>query len=219
VLVAGVEGLMIALYTLPFVLLAFALHEMAHAFTAIWFGDQTPARYGRKTLNPIPHLDPIGTIMLTVSLLLFLAPMGFAVTPINESNMRNPRWHGALVALAGPVTNVILAALFAVLAAAAIESDLHRTIIVVLLVSAGFNAFLTVFNLLPIPPLDGARIVGAFMDEHTRTQWRKVDEYGIFIILALILFGGASFTQFIGGLQDMLLGVVCSVVDCPTTLD
>jgi Zn-dependent protease len=73
-----------------------------------------------------------------------------------------------------------------------------------------FNAFLVVFNLLPIPPLDGGRIVGSLMDDHTRRQWRKLDEYGMFIIIALILFGGQSFTQFLLGLQGRLLDVVTS---------
>ena len=207
--------LLLVLSTLPLVLLAFALHEMAHAYTAIWFGDPTPERHGRRTINPIRHLDRLGTIMIVVSMVVFGFPMGFAVTPVDESRMRNPRWHGALVAVAGPVTNIVLSALLFVASAAVIESVEHVTIANVLLYAAVFNAFLAVFNLLPIPPLDGARILGAFMNDHTRRQWREVDQYGIFIILALVLFGGASFAQFIGGLQDILIRLMCVVIDCP----
>ena len=208
----------------PLVLLAFALHEMAHAYTATWFGDPTPARHGRRTLNPIRHLDPIGTAMLCISLLLFGAPMGFAVTPVDDSKMRRPRLHGALVSLAGPVTNVLLCAVSIALIAALVPTlgpDSFRLsdrsapfIYEALFYSMVFNAFLAVFNLLPIPPLDGGRIVGSLMDEDTRREWRKIDEYGIFIILGLILLGGASFTAFLDGLQARLIQVLCFVVDC-----
>jgi Zn-dependent protease len=216
------EHLTIAVAALPLILLAFALHEMAHAYTATWFGDPTPARYGRRTLNPIKHLDPIGTAMLVISMVIFLAPMGFAVTPVDDSKMRNPRLHGALVALAGPVTNVILCLISAiafvfVAEATNFDPEFMRPqdgslLLRAVFYSMVFNAFLVVFNLLPIPPLDGGRIVGSFMDEHTRRQWRKVDEYGMFIIIGLIIFGGASFTQFLLGLQARLLDVITAVL-------
>jgi Zn-dependent protease len=212
------EHFLLLVYTLPLVLLAFALHEMAHAYTATWFGDPTPKQHGRKTLNPIRHLDPIGTVMIVVSMFVFGFPMGFAVTPVNESKMRNPRWHGAVVSLAGPVTNIILLVVSLIAFVAVLQGDVSRTLEAVLFYSAVFNAFLAVFNLLPIPPLDGARILGAFMDDHTRREWRKLDEYGIFIIVALLLFGGASFSAFVGGLTNNLLELVCGLVNCPAGL-
>jgi Zn-dependent protease len=216
------DNLAITAYALPLVLLAFAWHEMAHAYTAMWFGDPTPKEHGRKTLNPIKHLDPVGTIMLVVSMVLFGFPMGFAVTPVNESKMRNPRWHGAIVALAGPVTNIVLCILSAVGFVLIAESTNFDPLVQrigdgaimlrALYYSMIFNAFLAVFNLLPIPPLDGGRIVGAFMDDHTRAQWRKVDEYGMFIIIGLIVLGGASFSAFLNGLTDLLLETVARVL-------
>lgn len=218
------EHVRVASFALPLVLLAFALHEMAHAYTATWFGDPTPARYGRRSLNPIRHLDPVGTVMMVVSMILFGFPMGFAVTPVNDSLMRRPRLHGALVALAGPVVNIVLCALalatmIAVLPTLGPESfrlgnSNEPFLFEFFKYAMVFNAFLAVFNLLPIPPLDGGRIVGSFMDDNTRREWRKIDEYGIFIVLALVLLGGASFSAFIGGLQDLLIRFACIFIDC-----
>lgn len=220
------ENIRLATFALPLVLLAFALHEMAHAYVATWFGDPTPREHGRKTLNPIRHLDPIGTIMLVVSMLLFGFPFGFAVTPVNDTKMRKPRLHGALTSLAGPMVNIILCGISAlafifVLENADLDGAFHLgnavnpLIIEIPLYAMIFNAFLAVFNLLPIPPLDGGRIVGSFMRPDLAREWRKLDEYGIFIILGLVFIGGASFTAFLGTLQDGLLGVVGVIAGIP----
>lgn len=212
------EHIRIAAFALPLVLLAFALHEMAHAYVATWFGDPTPREHGRKTLNPIRHLDPIGTIMLVVSMLVFGFPFGFAVTPVNDTKMRKPRLHGALTSFAGPAVNIILCAISLVLLVTAVETvspdsfhlgDSQVPLIVeAAYYSMVFNAFLAVFNLLPIPPLDGGRIVGALMKPELAREWRKLDEYGIFIVLALVLFGGASFSSFLQSLQGGLIDLV-----------
>jgi Zn-dependent protease len=213
------ENIRVAAFALPLVLLAFALHEMAHAYVATWFGDPTPEEHGRRTLNPIKHLDPTGTIMLCVSMLLFGFPFGFAVTPVNDSKMRRPRLHGALTALAGPVVNIILCAISAIVLVWAFQNVDPRTAFYLgdapmpLIVEAAFwsmvfNAFLAVFNLLPIPPLDGGRIVGSFMRPELAREWAKVGQYGIFIILGLVFFGGASFSSFLRALMQQLVAFV-----------
>lgn len=223
----GLDGLQenfrIAAFALPLVLLAFALHEMAHAYAATFFGDPTPARHGRRTLNPIKHLDPIGTLMLVGSMLLFGFPFGFAVTPIDDEQMRRPRLHGALTALAGPAVNVVLCAISLVLLIVAVQAegpdsfrlgDATRSLAFeAAYYSMVFNAFLAVFNLLPIPPLDGSRVVGSLMKDDLRREWRKIDEYGIFIILGLVFLGGSSFSAFLGGLSDQLLNLVSYFVN------
>ena len=216
------ENIRIAGFALPLVLLAFALHEMAHAYVATWFGDPTPERHGRRTLNPIRHLDPLGTIMLVVSMLVFGFPFGFAVTPVDDSRMRRPRLHGALTSFAGPLVNIVLCAISLMLLVVAVESvspDSFRLgnsstplVIEAAYYSMVFNAFLAVFNLLPIPPLDGGRIVGSLMKPDLAREWRKLDEYGIFIVLALVLFGGASFSSFLQTLQGGLIDIVGAFV-------
>jgi Zn-dependent protease len=212
------ENIRLATFALPLVLLAFALHEMAHAYVATWFGDPTPARHGRRTLNPIRHLDPVGTIMLVVSMLLFGFPFGFAVTPVNDSLMRKPRLHGALTSLAGPMVNIILcaislAALLVIIPTLGPDSfRLGNTdtplLFEIAYYSMVFNAFLAVFNLLPIPPLDGGRIVGSLMRPDLAREWRKLDEYGMFIIIGLVFIGGQSFSSFLQTLQSGLIDLV-----------
>lgn len=220
------EHIRIATFALPLVLLAFALHEMAHAYAATWFGDPTPAAYGRRTLNPIKHLDPTGTIMLCVSMLLFGFPFGFAVTPVDASKMRRPRLHGALTSFAGPAVNIILCAISAVVLVFVLENaDLSTAfrlgdardplIVEAPFYSMVFNAFLAVFNLLPIPPLDGGRIVGSFMRPELAREWAKIGQYGIVIILALVFLGGDSFSSFLMSLERGLIGLVGDVTGNP----
>lgn len=217
------ENLRIAAFALPIVLLAFALHEMAHAYAATWFGDPTPERHGRRTLNLIRHLDPLGTAMLVGSMLLLGFPFGFAVTPVDDERMRKPRLHGALTALAGPLVNFVLTGISMLLYIIALQtsnadsftlgSSTTPLVVEAAFYSMIFNSFLTVFNLLPIPPLDGGRIVGSFMGDDLRREWRKIDEYGIFIVLALVFLGGNSFRSFLSSLQLALLKVVDLFVD------
>jgi Zn-dependent protease len=213
----------IAPFVLPIVLLAFALHEMAHAYVATWFGDPTPAQHGRRTLNPIKHLDKVGTIMLVVSLLLFGFPFGFAVTPVNDSKMRKPRLHGGLTAAAGPFVNLLFVFAFmafyiwAVQHTDASSFKLGNTQTPLLqeigYYGMSFNAFLVVFNLLPIPPLDGGRIVASLLEPSIAREWNKIAPYGTYIVLGLVLLGGATFTAFLQGMEGHLLDFVRHFVD------
>lgn len=217
------ENIRIATFALPLVLLAFALHEMAHAYVATWFGDPTPREHGRKTLNVIRHLDPLGTIMIVGSMLVFGFPFGFALTPVTDSKMRKPRLHGALTSVAGPLVNIAICAISLMLLIVAVEAvspDSFRLgnsnvplIVEAAYYSMVFNAFLAVFNLLPIPPLDGGRIIGSLMRPDMAREWRKLDEYGIFIVLGLVLIGGQSFTTFLQTLQSGLIEIVGFFVD------
>jgi Zn-dependent protease len=210
------QNLDAAVYTIPIVLLAFALHEMGHAWVATWFGDPTPAQHGRRTLNPIRHLDPVGTIMLVASMLLFGFPFGFAVTPVDDSKMRRPRLHGALTTLAGPFVNLLLCAIGALVLFWGLEQpDVSITLLNAAAWTVYLNAFLVVFNLLPIPPLDGGRIVGSLLKPELAREWNKLSEYGIFIIIGFALLGGGTFSTFLFELQGYLLTFVGWVIGHP----
>ncbi len=184
----------IATYALP-TLFAITAHEAAHGYAAKLMGDNTAYRQGRVTLNPGPHIDPIGTIVVPALCLLFGGLLfGWAKpVPINPSNMRYPRKSPFWVALAGPASNFAMALGWALLAwvgyqgwAGELGSDP--------LVAMGFagiqiNLMLMILNLLPLPPLDGARMVERFLRGGARDFWAKIEPYGFFILLGLALTG------------------------------
>lgn len=170
------------LLSFPAVLIALSFHEFAHAWVADKLGDPTPRYTGRLTLNPLAHLDILGTIML-----LFFR-FGWAKPVIvNPSNFRKPSRDMALVAIAGPTMNFILAFFFAL----PFRFGLHlgwateRFFFNALII----NIALMVFNLIPLPPLDGSRIIGFFLPPRIELYYRRIERYGMIILLVLIWFG------------------------------
>jgi Zn-dependent protease len=164
------------------------LHEVAHGVTALGFGDDTAKRAGRLTLNPLPHIDPFGTIILP-ALLAFTTGGAFGYAkpvPVNQSRMRRPRDHGLLVSLAGPATNVVLA----IIAAVALRALLPTAgdLVLDLVFRFGIiNVVLAAFNLLPIPPLDGSAIVERLLPRRLLPQWRRLRQYAMPVLLLLVL--------------------------------
>jgi Zn-dependent protease len=194
----------LALWSVP-VLAAVILHEVAHGAVAWRLGDDTAHRMGRLTLNPLPHIDPIGTILLPAVLLLMGAPVfGYArPVPVTFSKLRDPRRGMVLVALAGPMTNVVLAAISALAfralvgfltglegAADGFATRVGATIVVPLALMARhsvvINVVLAVFNLLPIPPLDGGRVLTGILPAAQARLIAAVEPFG-FLILVLLL--------------------------------
>jgi len=167
-------------------------HEAAHGFIADRLGDSTARDQGRLTLNPIPHIDPFFTILLP--LFLILSGSGFIFggakpVPVNVARLRQPRRDWALVGAAGPLMNVLiavgLAALLSVLTQlglAQADSSLTR----ILAVGIFLNALLAIFNLIPIPPLDGSRVLQYFISGEALVLYRRLEQFGLFIILAML---------------------------------
>ncbi|HSJ43748.1 MAG TPA: site-2 protease family protein [Euzebyales bacterium] len=164
------------------------LHEVAHGVTALGFGDDTAKRAGRLTLNPLPHIDPFGTVILP-TLLAFTAGGAFGYAkpvPVNPSRMRRPRDHGLLVSLAGPATNIMLAVLAAVALRALVPSA--SDLVLDLVFRFGIiNLVLAAFNLLPIPPLDGSAVVERLLPRRLLPQWRRLRLYAMPVLLLLVL--------------------------------
>ncbi len=179
--------------------LAFPIHEFAHAVTAYRLGDSTPKLFGKLTLNPIAHFDRIGGSILIISVLVAGIPFGFAQTPINPRNLRG-RHGDALVAAAGPLTNLLIAVAFAIPLRIASPSllDQYPVVFELLDLVVQFSLLLGLFNLIPVPPLDGGTILLSYLSPQTAWQLRPLfSQYGMFILLLLIvpIVGGSSILQ------------------------
>jgi Zn-dependent protease len=176
-------GILNLVFFLMAILLALTVHEFSHAWVANYLGDSTPKRAGRVTLNPIAHLDPLGTIML----LLVRFGWGKPV-PINPNNFKNPRLGSALTAVAGPTSNFLTASIFSLIYTL---GSLNGTTIGYLIFWVIYmNLVIMIFNLLPIPPLDGSKFFALFFPV---LEDRKFENYGPFILIAFVLVGGTTF--------------------------
>lgn len=181
----------VSVYALP-VILAITLHEAAHAFAAKYFGDDTAYAQGRMSINPLRHIDPIGTIALPILLFIF-TPFVFGYAkpvPVEFSRLRNPKKQMAWVALAGPAANFVMALLWLIMmilltVLGVREPFFHE------MARAGIfvNVLVFAFNLLPIPPLDGGRIVTGMLPLRLAHQYAKLERFGFFVVIALLATG------------------------------
>ncbi|MFE8701897.1 site-2 protease family protein [Cytobacillus sp. FJAT-54145] len=184
------QFLAFSLREIPFVaitlMVAFTVHEFAHAFVAYKFGDPTAKNQGRLTLNPIHHLDPFGTI------LIFIAGFGWArPVPVNRFFFKNPKLAGVLVSVAGPLSNLLLVALgFAVwygMVATGLSASLPSYIPEFMDIFIQLNGVLFIFNLLPFPPLDGYRIIEDLAPADIRAKMTQFEQYGVVIFIILVI--------------------------------
>ena len=185
----------IAAWVMP-VLLAITVHETAHGWVARRFGDKTAQMLGRLTLNPIKHIDPVGTILVPAVMLLL--PGGFVFgwakpVPVDWRNFKHPKQDMAWVAVAGPASNLLMALAWALAARVALGMSTDNWIALPLLFMgvAGIfiNTILMVLNLLPLPPLDGGRVVTGLLPAPYAYQFARIEPYGFFILVALLVTG------------------------------
>lgn len=185
--------------------ISITIHEAMHAFTGHWLGDDTAHREGRITLNPIRHIDPFMTILLPmITLLLFKVPLLAAKpVPFNPARVKFDEFGAALVGLSGPFTNLLLAlasAGFINLFQFSLGEGLLKVLVIFMLVNVG----LFVFNMLPIPPLDGSRLLYAFAPESVQNFMASLERTGIIIVFALVLLI-PGFTTFISEINSSII--------------
>jgi Zn-dependent protease len=206
----------IAVWALP-VIFAITLHEVAHGWVASKLGDQTAKMLGRLTLNPLKHIDPIGTVLVPLVLLIFGGfVFGWAkAVPVDTRNFKNPRGDMAWVAIAGPTANLIMAFLWAILAKVGMilqttSPDVGMFLIYSGLAGVSINLILLILNLIPIPPLDGSRVLSAFLPKTLAWQYNQIAPYGFIILVGLMLMGILS--PLIMGPYSMFQQVVFNIV-------
>ncbi len=194
---------LIAAWALP-VLFAITLHEAAHGWVANKLGDKTALLLGRVTLNPLKHIDPIGTVIVPI-VLLFLSKMsgtpfifGWAKpVPVNWNNFKNPKRDKILVAFAGPLSNFLMALgwAFILKIGLMLQPQFGSLVALIFMGKAGIliNLILMVLNLIPIPPLDGSRVVSTLLPPNLEEAYSRLEPYGFFILLALLWTGILSY--------------------------
>lgn len=214
--------LMGALIGLIPVILSLSVHEFAHAWTAWRLGDDTAARMGRLTLNPVAHIDPFGTIVLPVVLVLSGLPaFGWAKpVPVDPSRFRRdvPMARGmAITSSAGPISNLLIATLaFAGLAALIRAGITQGTALEFLWTLVLLNLVLALFNLIPLPPLDGSRVAGWLMPRSLQQQWHQLERFAPILLILILMFGGRLIRAPIAAISNHLYGILVALAGAPT---
>lgn len=191
------------LFAVPSILVASTVHEYFHAWSAYKLGDATAKAYGRLTLNPLAHIDPIGAIMMVLFRFGWSKPV-----PINEWNFEHRRRDKALTALAGPVSNLVLAIITAILYRILPDWSLIRFF---LFTFATINLSLAIFNIIPIPPLDGHKIINGLLPQRLSYYWEMLEKYSwILIVLIFIPFLPFSnlISSFVGTILNFFLDIL-----------
>lgn len=198
------------IFRIPALLIALTIHEYSHARAAVALGDQTPRYHGRLTLNPIPHLDPIGLIML------WIFKMGWAKpVPINPGNFRNWRQGTIITSLAGPLSNIAVALVTAFLAAAVQVGgyQLSGPVMEIVYYLYWYNLIFAIFNLLPFPPLDGSKVLTVFLPSRYDHILQQFEQYGPFLLMALVYLGViVKITGPLMGMIDSVIKLIINVV-------
>jgi Zn-dependent protease len=195
----------------PVFIVSLSLHELAHAVTAYRLGDRSPQEMGRLTLNPLAHLDPLGSLILVFTYFGGSFLFGWAKPVlVDPRNLRtSPQAGMALVGAAGPITNFVLA-----LGAGAVYAHTQLTgdAFTIVYYAIVINVSLGVFNLLPVPPLDGSRIIGGFMPRDLYAQWQALDQYGMFIVFGLVFFLRGPTSSLLFGGYDQVIDAISWIV-------
>lgn len=200
------------------ILVSMTLHEAMHGYMAYWLGDDTAKHGGRLTLNPLKHIDPFLTILLPLILAISGLPVfgGAKPVPFNPNNLKFGEWGAALVALAGPFINLAIA--FVAFAAYALLMPESGSILsTVLAASVMVNLGFFVFNMIPIPPLDGSRVLYALAPDFARRGMEMIERFGVILIFAIIMVASPLISSFMGAAVGLLLKAFSNIFGITVT--
>ncbi|MSU54249.1 MAG: site-2 protease family protein [Candidatus Staskawiczbacteria bacterium] len=203
----------ITIFSLVVLLFSVIIHELAHGYVANSLGDPTAKYAGRLTLNPIPHLDMFGSIILPLLLFISGSPMlvGWAKpVPINPYNFKDQKWGTLKVSLAGPLTNIALALVFGLLLRFIPEAFFATMpgLFIIFSFVVHINIILAIFNLVPIPPLDGSWVLFKFIPPQFEYIKTFLHQYGVFLLIFFIFFGGL---QFLGAITEFIFHIITGI--------
>lgn len=192
------------IFQIVILVMSVVVHEVSHGYAALWLGDETALNEGRLTLNPIKHLDPFGSVLLPI--LLSLVPGGIMFgwakpVPYNPYNLNNRRWGEAIVAAAGPISNLVIAFVFGMFIRFGMAQGFSSDLVEVSLIIVAINVLLAIFNLVPIPPLDGSKILFALVPEKYAKFKESMERAGFFLVLIFVFV----LWQFLYPLVDALI--------------
>ena len=203
--------IMDTIFSIIILVMSVVIHEVSHGYAALRLGDQTARLAGRLTLNPIKHLDPVGSVIVPLLTTLGGFPFGWAKpVPYNPYNLRNQRWGELIVAAAGPVSNIIVAVFFSMIIR---FSDVGQSQIIspffeISATIVWVNLVLAIFNLLPVPPLDGSKILFSVLPYGISQKIRlSLERYGIFIVVIFLIFIWEIVSPLIYWIFSLLAGV------------
>lgn len=198
------------IFQVAILIMSVVIHEVSHGYAALMQGDVTAKYAGRLTMNPIKHLDPFGSVILPI--LMSLIPGGIIFgwakpVPYNPYNLRNKRWGELIVAIAGPISNIIIAAVFGALIRFSEVLGLGQSFVQLSLTVVIINVVLAIFNMMPIPPLDGSKIFFALAPRYTDRLKRALDNYSIIILVLFIFFVWRLISPLILSITEILTGI------------
>ncbi len=205
------ENPQMLLLILPILLFSIVIHEMAHGYAALFQGDPTAKNMGRLTLNPLVHLDPIWSVAVpTLTMVLGGFFFGMAKPVLyNPNNLRNKKWGEAIVAIAGPASNVLIALIFAVILQVMFMLQVTDQLLLQgMFLVVVMNLFLAIFNMIPVPPLDGSKILFAFLKPSQRHIRLWLEQYSLYLFIALlfVLLNTSFISEFVFTLSQLLIG-------------
>lgn len=200
----------IFIFSLIILIFSVIIHELAHGYTALWLGDPTAKFAGRLTLNPISHIDIMGSIIVPFILIITNTPIliGWAKpVPFNPYNLRNQKWGELMIAVAGPLSNIAIAVVFGLFVRFGQGFGLSQSIIELSVIVVLINLVLAIFNLVPIPPLDGSKILFSLIPKSARKIQAMLEGWGLILVFVFVFFLWQLIFPAVIWLAQILMGV------------
>ena len=198
---------MYIVYLLVIIIISMTFHEAMHGYVSYWLGDDTALNEGRLTINPIKHIDPVLSVILPLLLAIVGAPIfgGAKPMPFSPHNVRWGEWGAALIAVSGPLTNLLIAFVaFGIMSIFNIQGLIYGNVLsTIVLVNLGFF----VFNMLPIPPLDGSRVIYALAPDFVRRGMEFFEQYGIIVVFIIVILASGPLLNFMQGVIALILSL------------